>query len=408
MKVTMKLGAAFTLGCLMLPSAQALETDGYFRTGLGASSGSDSQSCFQLEGALSKYRLGNECEQLAEIGMKQDFFQLDDGSRVGVYGMVQLFNDYDHAPTFQNEHGRTYLPQIYGYWNNLAVLNGGNLWAGRRYYKRNSIGMSDFFYWNQSATGGGLEDVLIGGLRYSYAFSRKDNFDQEEYINRHDFNVAGFQTNPNGELELGFSYVDKPEHIEGANSGWSVTAQHKQADFLGYGGSNTLALQYGPGPGTALGSTGDVMLDKDSKRYRLVEYFDMQFTSRFSSQFQVVYQKDQRPNEDDQNWLSVGVRPAYSFSDDFKLQGDLGYDQVEATGGTRRLTKFTIAPTWTPAAPGIWNRPEIRLFYTYARWNQAAQDAASEFDPGSALSDSGSFGSTRHGSTLGLQVEHGW
>ncbi|MFP3548901.1 carbohydrate porin, partial [Rhizobium sp. SIMBA_035] len=78
--------------------------------------------------------------------------------------------------------------------------------------------ISDFYYWNQSATGGGVEDVRIGDLKYSYAFSRKDNLYQKQAVSRHDFNVAGFQTNPGGELELGLSYLEKPDR-RGAHNG---------------------------------------------------------------------------------------------------------------------------------------------------------------------------------------------
>ena len=98
--------------------------------------------------------------------------------------------------------------------------------------------------------------MLIGDLKYSYAFSRKDSVFQKEYINRHDFNIGGFKTNPGGELELGLSFIDKPSSVEDANSGWAVTLQHVQEEFLG--GINKLAVQYGQGPGTGLGYTGDV------------------------------------------------------------------------------------------------------------------------------------------------------
>ena len=70
--------------------------------------------------------------------------------------------------------------------------------------------------------------------------------------------------------------------------------------------------------------------------------------------------------------------------------------------------KRTIAPTWSPAGPGFWARPEFRLYYTYASWNEAAQRAANLMAEGSALSDTGAFGNARHGSNFGVQVEHWW
>ena len=392
--------------CLLAPlSVNALEFAGYLRSGVGNSLNGGKQSCFKLPGAEAKYRLGNECEQYAELELRQDVYSFDDGSVLSVDGMASLYNQYDRQLTFQGDNGSARLPQLYAQWSNLPSLNGGSLWAGRRYYKRNDIHISDFYYWNQSATGAGIEDVLIGGLKYSYALSRKDNLYQENYVTRHDFNVAGFNTNPGGQLELGLSYLDKPERTD-AHSGWAITAQHVQSEFLG--GKNKFAVQYGEGSGTGLGYTGDFRLDNSSKRYRIVEFFDWQVTPRFGGQVEAVYQKDFRPDGGNQEWLSLGVRPAYAISEQFKLVTELGHDQVKAADGTRKLSKFTFAPTWSPKGPGFWTRPEVRLYYTYASWNAAAQRAANEFDSGSALSDSGAFGSARHGSNAGLQVEYWW
>ena len=392
--------------CLLAPlSANALEFAGYLRSGIGNSLEGGKQSCFKLPGAEAKYRLGNECEQYAELELRQDVYNFDDGSVLSVDGMASLYNQYNRQLTFQGDNGSARLPQLYAQWSNLPSLNGGSVWAGRRYYKRNDIHISDFYYWNQSATGAGIEDVLIGGLKYSYALSRKDSLYQEDYVTRHDFNVAGFNTNPGGQLEFGLSYLEKPQRTE-AHSGWAITAQHVQSEFLG--GKNKLALQYGEGSGTGLGYTGDTRLDNSSKRYRIVEFFDWQVTPRFGGQVEAVYQKDFRPDGGNQEWLSLGVRPTYAITEQFKLVTELGHDQVKAADGTRKLSKFTFAPTWSPNGPSFWARPEVRLYYTYASWNAAAQRAANEFDAGSALSDSGAFGSARHGSNAGVQIEYWW
>ncbi|SEJ39270.1 maltoporin [Azotobacter beijerinckii] len=394
--------------CLIIPfPVQAWQFTGYYRLGAGGSTKGGTQSCFQLPGAPTKYRLGNECEQWIELGLEQEVVRLADGSTLSVVGMGGFYNPIGHMPKFKdsNEHGggSSRIQQMFVKWENMSILNGGNFWLGRRYYKRNDIHMTDFYYWNQSATGFGFDEVPIGDLRYSYAFSRKDNKNQEPYINRHDFNVNGFKTNPGGEVQVGLSYLQKPDSND-AHSGWAVSVQHKQAGFLG-GKFNTFALQYGEGPGTGLGYTGDPTLDNDNKSWRLVEYFDWQTTERFGGQFQLVYQKDVRPDGDDSRWLSIGVRPVYAFTEQFKLSAEVGRDQIKAPDGTRMLTKFTIAPTWSPAGPGFWARPELRVYYTYATWNKAAQRAAA---PDSTLSDTGAFGSDRHGGNFGVQVEYWW
>ena len=406
MKTTINRGLVVSCVCLGLPfSAQALEFAGYLRSGLGGSTSGGSQSCFHLPGADSKYRLGNECEQYAELELRQDLLTLDDGSVLSVDGMASLYNKYDHNPSFSGDNGTVRMPEMFDKWSNLPALNGGSVWAGRRYYKRNDIHISDFYYWNQSATGGGIEDMKIGDLKYSYAFSRKDNLYQKDYLNRHDFNVAGFKTNTDGQMEFGVSYIDAPERRD-THQGWAITAQHVQKNFLG--GKNKFALQYGEGPGTGLGYTGDPTLDTSNKSYRAVEFFDWQITRQFGGQIEAVYQKDIRPDGQGQNWISLGVRPTYAITEQFKLVTELGHDQIEAPGGTRKLSKFTFAPTWSPRGPDFWTRPEIRLYYTYASWNAAAQRAANQFDAGSALSDTGSFGSALHGSNFGVQVEYWW
>lgn len=385
--------------------AQAVEFTGYVRAGAGGTDEGGTQSCFQLPGAPSKYRLGNECEQYMELDLRQDLVKLADGSTISVEGMAQLYNEYGHTPEFTGDHGFARMNQMYAEWSDMPLLNGGSLWAGRRFYKRNDIHISDFYYWNQSATGFGLDEVRIGDLKYSYVFSRKDSVFQDPYINRHDFNVGGFQSNPGGEVEVGVSYIDKPDSRD-AHSGWAISAQHKQDGFLG--GANTVAVQYGEGPGTGLGYTGDPTLDSSDKSWRVVEFFDWQLTPRFGGQFEVVYQKDTRADGDDQDWLSLGVRPVYALSEQFKLVAELGHDQIDAPDGTRKLSKFTFAPTWSPAGPGFWQRPEVRLYYTYASWNEAAQRAASRMAAGSALSDSGAFGDALHGSNFGVQLEYWW
>lgn len=398
---------------LSLPAEAAQLTDlhftGYIRTGVGGNSKGGTQSCFQLPGAHSKYRLGNECEQWSELALEQGI-KFTDGSTLSAMVMGGFYNPYGHTPKFKdsNEHGggRSRIQQMFIKWANMPILNGGNFWLGRRYYKRNDIHMTDFYYWNQSATGFGIDEVPIGYLRYSYVFSRKDNYDQEPYINRHDFNVAGFKTNPGGEVEVGLSYIQKPDSSNSHN-GWAISAQHKQLDVLGTG-TNTFALQYGRGPGTGLGYTGDPTLGESNKSWRLVEHMVWQITPRFSGQLQVVYQKDIRTDGDDQRWLSTGIRPIYAFTEHFKLQGEIGRDQIKAPDGTRKLTKFTIAPTWAFGGMDFWARPELRLYYTYASWNKAAQRAADVSHPDTALSSTGEFGTDRHGSNFGVQFEYWW
>ena len=57
-----------------MPS-HAVDFHGYMRSGVGATAGGGDQACFQAAGAPAKYRLGNECETYAEIGLGQEVWK---------------------------------------------------------------------------------------------------------------------------------------------------------------------------------------------------------------------------------------------------------------------------------------------------------------------------------------------
>nr|WP_294865759.1 carbohydrate porin [uncultured Pseudogulbenkiania sp.] len=406
------LGAALLAGALA--PAQAFDFHGYVRAGVGSSDG-DSQACFKLAGAQSKYRLGNECEIYSELTGEQDLVQFDNGMKLSGLAMASLYNENDRTPTFHNSDGNSgslRLPQSYLQLTNIPGLPGARLWAGRIYYRRNDVHINDFFYWNPSGLGAGLENFAIGDkLKLSYAFFRNDGIFQEYDSNRHDLQLSGIDVNPGGELQLGVSYMDPSGKVDingqkvDPHSGWAYTVQHIQSGVLG--GKNKLALQYGTGSGTSLsGTVGPITNDSSDKSWRVLDAFDWQATPNFGGQLVGLYQQD-RVDGGTQKWMSFGIRPSYAFTEHFKLVTELGHDRVQpASGPTRTLTKFTIAPTLA-MGKSFWSRPELRLFYTYAQWNQAAQDAAGD-NTNDPLSSSGVFGSRRHGSTVGLQVESWW
>lgn len=388
----------WTIGITMLATSQlatALDIHGYFRTGIGVTDNGGEQECFKLTGASSKYRLGNECEQYAEFTASQNLVELSDGSKVNIKGMLQLYNQYDKSLTFSGENGFTRLSEMYLEWANLPLLSGGNFWAGRRYYNRNDIHMTDFFYWNQSATGVGVDRYKFDDFALSYVFSRKDNVFQEKYINRHDLTIHDIKLNDKNTLNTGVSYIDAK------NKGAAVTLQVVTSDVLN--GKNTVALQYGEGPGTALSYTGDDNLTRKNKAFRVLDALDWESDNKlFNGQAQILYQINRNVNTDDTKWLSVGSRSSYVVKEHFKITGEVGYDQISDKNQTHNLSKITIAPTWSLKGTGYYDRPELRFFYTYAFWNDNEQKLRDSVNPDS------SFFNASHGSNFGVQLEHWW
>jgi maltoporin len=118
------------------------------------------------------------------------------------------------------------------------------------------------------------------------------------------------------------------------------------------------------------------------------------------------------------------VRPAWHFNEYFKVNLEVGYQTLEpkvayASGGPyastdrRNLLKVALAPALTPApgpAGAFFTRPELRVFATYAKWNDAAQDAGI-VGQGAACDEAtitSAFGCDTHGFTFGAQLETWW
>ncbi|MGD8710483.1 MAG: carbohydrate porin, partial [Ectothiorhodospiraceae bacterium] len=79
------LTAAAVSAALVAQSAAAFEFHGYFRSGAGVNSEGGDWVVFQLPGAGSKYRLGNESQNYGELIFQQDLYKGDDGSYFTYY-----------------------------------------------------------------------------------------------------------------------------------------------------------------------------------------------------------------------------------------------------------------------------------------------------------------------------------
>jgi maltoporin len=56
--------------------------------------------------------------------------------------------------------------------NLIDWLPGSTIWAGKRFYQRHDVHMIDFYYWDISGPGAGLENVDLGFGKLSLAATR--------------------------------------------------------------------------------------------------------------------------------------------------------------------------------------------------------------------------------------------
>ena len=406
--------------------AWAFEFHGYFRDGPGFNSKGGGQVCFQLPGSEFKARLGNECDHYYEFSLSEQVYKDPNGVEAKIEWMP-AYGLRTTAPagggTYGYGTGNVYTQQIWGAIK-MAQLGGASLWAGQRYYRRHNVEGLDWFYWNpyQGNVATGVEDVNLGFGKLALTLGRVDGTApvvKSTYMVP-EVRLYGIAVNPNGTLELGvdLGVATGNKSLQGPDaeriSPW-FTIEHFQDKFLG--GWNKFTVQYAKGAEAAMKNGVLAGASGDPKQWRIVEQFVFLLANQWSGQVALVYQDlshllggaptTAASPATGAKIFSVEVRPSYHFTDYFKLQLDALYqtmslkDKTAAVSGSPDMFKLTVAPTLVTGR-GFFARPELRLFMTYASWNDAAVQLASA---GGSTIASGAFGTDKSGVSYGVQME---
>lgn len=420
MKKTFKLlavSAALASAFATQARAEGVEFHGYIRTGTGTTSEGGNQQCFNLGGtAQAKYRLGNECDTYGEAMIVAPFGK-SDGAWAKYNLMLALQNgdegDYSSVKTDSfNIANRQNFFQAGGFFPKGAFED-ASIWVGKRYYNRHDVHINDYYYWNNSGQGFGIDDINLGAAKVAFSFHQNGGNAQAASAiapKRYAARVYDIDVNPGGKLqgELVFLKGDTAGTGE-TGSGTMLMVEHTQEGLLG--GFNKLAFIYGSklgGVPWAPTYNGGAKTDETAgNQFRIVDqlYFDLKGTN-WSGMATFVYAKLDCCNfggtwgstGGSKKWTSLGVRPQYNFSDNVSLAFEAGYDQVRnGSEATAKLAKLTVAPQ-VSLSRGFWARPVFRAFATYAKWNDAAGDVGTN----------GVFGTKNNGMSYGVQVEAWW
>ncbi|QLB13807.1 maltoporin [Bisgaardia hudsonensis] len=389
-----------TLLALIIASAtfatttHAVEFHGYARSGIGWTSGGGEQSAFTVNGGGSKYRLGNENDTYVEFKLGQELFK--DGEKTiyldsnVAYGGILQQNDWESTSPA--------LREINVQFKNFAEsLPGATLWAGKRFYQRHDVHMNDFYYWDISGPGAGVENIDLGFGKLSLAVTRdtetggaygwtydpiKKSWKSDENIKENVYNdiidvrLADLKVSENGRLEIGVDYgsshtKNHASRVENATkNGYMITAEHTQGNF--FGGFNKFTVQYATDAMTSWnnGHAQGGQAGNRGKMLRLINQGVVVPTDKVEVMYALIYQKTDLKNKAGNTWYSAGIRPMYKWNNTMSTLLELGYDRIkdQATGKKNSLTKVTLAQQWQ-AGSSIWARPAIRVFGTYAHWN---------------------------------------
>lgn len=361
---------AATLITTAVPAA-AVEFDGYFRAGPGATSKNAARACYNLSGAGASgaglhYRLGNECDFYGEFGLAQ----------TGTAGDVQykakvMLSEYNPGTDIGSS--STSFNQMYIEGKGFDISPGTSFWVGKRFYGRNDVHILDYKFTQLDGVGAGADEIAVGGGKLGLAYFRNDNGNFGTSTtpgSRFNVDFGELPVNPGGKLRLTGTYTKGD--FTGGTSGYGLSVQHDQANLFGPGTTNTVWLQYAQGSAGMNQNFGDLTAPSGSKSWRIVETMTWQAGS-FGGQAVALWETNKSAVTNlKTDVASVGGRGSYAMTKNFKLLAEAGYMQKKPDGSdTQKLAKFTFAGALSPA-PTFWSRPELRLYVTTGKWNSAA------------------------------------
>ncbi len=396
------LTAAAVSAALMSAATYAEDVDfhGYMRAGVGISGENGAPVAYEKN---KVGRLGNENDVYGELGLGKEVYN-ENGKSFYVDSMLAVATDgsNDWEGLGVNDDGsdnialRQFNVQAKGF---IAGDADATLWAGKRYYQRHDIHISDFYYWDTSGAGAGIEKLSFGPGKVSFAIIRDDS--GEVNVNNIDLRYSEIKLARDLSLELGLNYglvneTDAQKAAETFNDGAMFTGELTIGNF--FGGFNKSTVQAGSnGYGEQMAGLGaghyfNATSNDDALGYRLINWGVIAPSTSWEIGHQLIFAKTSFDSKDDHTILSAVVRPEYKWNNNMKTIIEAGYYDEDDSGVDKSGSKLTLAQAFT-AGPGFWARPELRFYASYL----------SDYDNDNAF---GSGNDTEY--NIGAQVEAWW
>jgi maltoporin len=425
-------GPPETAGVSQPPKPQAPDElgfrfKGYLRSGFGVDGDGKGQLPFKAPLAGSKYRLGNEAETYLETaflyganseGEQPGYFD----ARVRIAYVTPTSAPSSFDSTFSLREAYAVARRVW------AAQPTATFWAGERFYDRQDVHISDFYYRDPSGFGGGIEDVALGErtrLAFAWIGGTQDELEasgvpveERARFNKNTFDVKiyGLEAGPTRlsvavDLSVfnGDEIVTETEPITVESSVGASTTGIVELPFKG--GRNKLAIQYGRGaaydfrsvvtPPTGRTFEPGERVDVDELwQFRIVNDLLIEQRGPWALQALVMYQEldNGAASNSRIRWVSLGARPVRRLGRFTSLAVEAGWDHTEQgdlPGGS--LFKLTVAPQITPAFKFL-RRPSLRAFATWAHWSDAFRGRiAAATDPTAV-----------RGISVGVQMESWW
>uniref|UniRef100_UPI003D0A5389 carbohydrate porin n=1 Tax=Vibrio sp. TaxID=678 RepID=UPI003D0A5389 len=143
-------------------SALAVDFYGYFRAGTGISASGTGDVAVDKAGIG---RLGNENDNYYEFGFREEFKRAEQ-----IWKIESMIARGDQGNRgWENDNPVNIAQFAVKAQGLLSNDKDATLWAGKTYYQRRDIHITDFYFLNTSGTGGGIENLSVGNQKLSLA-----------------------------------------------------------------------------------------------------------------------------------------------------------------------------------------------------------------------------------------------
>jgi len=376
--------------------SQHIQPYGYIRTGLGYSATEKEMKDFILPTAVHKFRLGNEANHYAEIGLRYSYQKRESARTFELNYLAASYTPYQQRIQFSSFQ----TAELYLKINKL--FRNTHFWAGKRYYDRRNVDMLDFFWSNigqQARMGLGIEHIpLKNGTLNLAAFEYVQDLQYQSQPYRHraialDIRLLDYYWNShmklNASMNMGYRPADsRLAEPSAAGFGLSIWGTYEKNKL-----SNTLTSTFRSGPLlTESGYSGIPVSSyiNDIRQYNLRKAWDFTLVNNLvyddlqtqAIQFATVFRKtDYGLSKPQHYWFSIGARYQYYLHRYFNLAVELGHDFVydEKLAQRATLQKITFSPQIT-LKKGYYSRPVLRPFVTYAQGMRTGVNYGLQFE----------------------------
>lgn len=397
----------------------SFEFHGYLRSSLGLSEGGTTQAKFQLPGARSKYRLGNEPDTSLELQFDYTYkLKNPENKNANIKSVIMIdgYKNLGESSDFAVEN----LSQAYLSFNNF-FNDDVNFWIGRRYYHRKAIHIMNHFWLNpgqKSHIGIGFEGQRLGSGKFDLAlFRNEDTFaltNSNHLINSTVLDARWHSLPVSKNIKL-TAWGQLASRHASASLNYASKSGYSMGGWMDYAFNrikNTTVLLYQNGATITQSGTNPRVVREDqgwnlddAMIFEVSNMLTYENLSKHSFQWSLLYHQEDRGTAGNSkiNWASTGIRPIFYLSKHVNIALEAGIDYVDDKLNNRRgsLEKFTIA-LQLAADRGFKSRPVLRIFATVAQWDDDFKGLVGNI-PGDAP-----YANDVDGWTVGAQVESWW